>query len=214
MSESIPRNAWPPLFDGFGNGYVNWRPIGDVDVTLLGHMLFCHLIIEHYIEQYLKVEIGEKFSIESARLTFGQKLSLLNAQKLKSFDFRPAVKHLNVLRNRLVHRISNGLNDEDLLPLRVFLKATNETREEVQSISNLEAKELLSRFAGVVCSWFAACITVRCPGTGIDDRKDFEWWVFAADPSMVKRQAEMAQSTGLPEQVPDEEQSGKSKGAG
>ena len=73
------------------NGSVTWQRIEGLDYGVLGYFLSCHLIIEHYLEQYLKVRYPS-LDWDAARLTFGHKISLLSQLKPPDkYDFIAAV---------------------------------------------------------------------------------------------------------------------------
>lgn len=55
-----------------------------------------------------------------ARLTFAQKLELLDQNDSRLAEVLPGIKRLNVIRNRLAHRLSAVVTEEDA---EVFLEA-------------------------------------------------------------------------------------------
>ena len=63
------------------DGKVAWKRIEGVDFEFLGYFLSCHLIIEYYLEQYLRTKYPE-LGWEGSRLTFAQKISLLSTEYL------------------------------------------------------------------------------------------------------------------------------------
>ncbi len=63
----------PPLVGQISKGSVTWQRLDSINYEELGYFLSCHLIIEHYIDEYLKVQY-ENLSWEDCKLTFSQKL--------------------------------------------------------------------------------------------------------------------------------------------
>jgi hypothetical protein len=146
----------PPLVGGFSNGNVTWQRLEEIDYDLLGFLLSCHLIIEHYLEHYIATYTRAPFQWDSAKLTFGQKISLISTLPFKEpYNLPPTIKHLNSLRNKFSHNIKTTLSEEDLLPFRQFIeKCTNE-----KSGIPTNPKDLLSMYMGIVCAYFASSIS-------------------------------------------------------
>lgn len=146
----------PPLVGGFSDGKVTWQRLEEIDYDLLGFLLSCHLIIEHYLEHFIATYTRAPFQWEKAKLTFGQKISLISKLPFQEpYILPPTIKHLNTLRNKFSHNINTTLTEQDLLPFRQFLeKCTNEKSK----IPN-EPKELLSMYMSVVCAYFASSIS-------------------------------------------------------
>jgi hypothetical protein len=145
----------PPLVREISNGDVTWQRLEKLDYETLGYFLSCHLIIEHYIEEHLKI-FQPSLSWESARLNFSQKLALMSNFKVsEKYDCIPAIKHLNSLRNKLSHNIEFNITTEHLNPLRTYLAKASHEELEIPS----EPKELLELFTSMTCVIFAAQIT-------------------------------------------------------
>ena len=45
----------PPKVGEIANGSVTWEGLEDFDYELSGYFLSCHLVIEHYMQEYLKI---------------------------------------------------------------------------------------------------------------------------------------------------------------
>jgi hypothetical protein len=99
------------------------------DVESIGRILRSHLYVEHYMTEYIEKSNPRLGSIGKARLTFGQKLALLDPDDPRLQEVKEGVKHLNTIRNRLAHRLSAAVTSEDSV---VFLRARyfGEMREE------------------------------------------------------------------------------------
>ncbi len=144
----------PPMFGGVADGTVVWKRITDIDHGLLGYFLTCHLVIEHYMDEYLKATIGG-LDWEKAKLTFGQRVNLLKWDSLvrdQRFDPIPAIKHMNTLRNKISHRLEIKLDEEALLPLTYYLKGI----DSYSLVIPTDPKKLLEVFVNTCCATFAS----------------------------------------------------------
>lgn len=145
------------MFGGLRDGSLVWKQVADIDHGLLGYFLTCHLVIEHYMDEYLKATIPD-LDWDKAKLTFGQRVNLLKWDSLiseKKFDPIPAIKHMNTLRNKISHRLEIKLDAEALLPLTYYLKGLNSDEREIPS----DPKKLLEAFVGACCATFAGYLS-------------------------------------------------------
>jgi hypothetical protein len=144
----------PPLVGAIHHGNVTWQGIKGVDFELLGYFLSCHLVIEHYMDEFLKTTFPT-LDWDAAKPTFGQRVALLTDMGLPDrFNCIPAIKHMNSIRNKLSHRIEFKIDAEALLPLRHYVQKVSEG--EIQSS---DPKELLEYFTTVCCATFAGSIS-------------------------------------------------------
>ena len=147
----------PPLVGEITDGSVVWERLPDLDYELLGYFLSCHLIIEHYINEYLKV-CHPDLDWDAARQTFSQKMALLSKFKVSDrYDCIPPIKHLNSLRNKLSHDIEFKIEPEVLRPLTQYLSKVGGGKIEIPT----EPKGILEEFTGMTCALFAGCICMR-----------------------------------------------------
>jgi hypothetical protein len=100
----------------FGEMQRRWNQ----DVEVIGRILRSHLYVEHYMSEYIEKANPRLGSVAKARLTFSQKLELLDQKNPQLVEVLPGVKHLNAIRNRLAHRLSANVTTEDAA---VFLNA-------------------------------------------------------------------------------------------
>jgi len=150
----------PPKFGGVKDGSVVWTRVADVDHEPLGYFLTCHLLIEHYMDEYLQATIPQ-LHWEKARLTFGQRVNLLKWEVLVSdqkFDPIPAIKHMNTLRNKISHRLEIKLDMEELQPLAEYLR---KLRSPSSYAAPTDPKELLNTFMGTCCATFASHLSFQ-----------------------------------------------------
>lgn len=151
----------PPLVGCIRDGKVTWQRLDNLDHELLGYFLSCHLIIEHYLDEYLKTRYP-KLDWEASRQTFGQKVSLLSTDNYpKKYNSIPAIKHMNSLRNKLSHNIEFRIGPESLIPLSQYLEKCCGPEFEKPT----EPKEILDLFTTMVCVWFASGISTTAGKT-------------------------------------------------
>lgn len=147
--------AIPPLVAEIAGGSVTWQALEQLDYEFLGYFLCCHLIIEHYLDEFLKSSYPS-LSWEKARHTFGQKVALLSQFKPK-YDCIPPIKHLNTLRNKLIHNINLKIEVEDLLPLTQYLSTIVD--EYPEPLLKDHPKVILERFTVAICALFGGAIS-------------------------------------------------------
>ena len=152
----MKNKSLPPRVGKINSGEIQWQKLDSIDFQTLGYFLSCHLIIDHYLEEYIKITARE-FDWESARLTFAQKITLLSKIKLPpKYNFIGELKHLNTLRNKISHRLDFKLNDEDLLPFTIFIQKVYDGENKAPR----EANNILGAFIDIVCSFLAGSLTV------------------------------------------------------
>jgi hypothetical protein len=128
----------------FGEMAQRWNQ----DVDAIGRILRAHLYVEHYMTEYVRHANPRLGSIADARLSFNQKLALLDDALVGVSEIKPGIAQLNKIRNRLAHRLCVQLESKDVAP---FLAAPMFTsmREVAtgRSTSSLPPLEVLELFA-------------------------------------------------------------------
>ena len=159
----MTNHSLPPIVAGFADGKVTWQRLESIDYDTLGYLLSCHLIVEHYIDNFLATYPNAPFSWEAAKLTFGQKVALISGLPFpEPYNLPPIIKHLNSLRNRFGHNVNAKLTDHDLLPFKQFLaKCTRDGQPPADDFE--DAKDLLNIFTMLVCAYFASAISHGAP---------------------------------------------------
>lgn len=151
----MKKHSLPPQIAGFKDGSVTWKRLEGIDYALLGYFLSSHLIIEHYLDEVLKINHAD-LDWESSRLSFSQKIALFSRFNMpEKYDSISAIKHLNTLRNKISHRIDYKIQTNDLLPLKQFLINIYEGKQDVPE----DPHEVLEAFNGMVCLYFAGYIS-------------------------------------------------------
>ena len=132
--------------------FLGFVPMADVDFTFAGYLLACHLVIEHYLDEFLRSRAPE-LTWEGAKLNFAQKAALFPYTSFPQGEQAIAgIRHINVLsrnrfknrelhnqkfgffenagrghgpgmlRNKLAHRMDAKPEDFDYLPFIRFLE--------------------------------------------------------------------------------------------
>ncbi|WP_208281758.1 hypothetical protein [Massilia oculi] len=144
----------PPLVDGVDGRHLKLRGIEGVDYDFLGYMLSCHLVIEHYLAEFLST-LGTELFWDKARLTFTQKISLFPCALFPNgAELVEAIKHLNSIRNKVAHDIRVRPQDLSYDPLKNYLRSVFRNQEPVPN----EPREILEKFTSIACSGLAGWI--------------------------------------------------------
>ncbi|MDF0376618.1 hypothetical protein [Methylophilus sp. YYY-1] len=151
------KNHWmPPLVGEIADGKVTWLRLDSIDYESLGYFLSCHLIIEHYLDHFIATYMPTKFDWEGAKLTFGQKASLISTLEFpEPYNLPPTIKYLNSLRNKFSHDVTFILTEQELLPIRQFVEKCTEKKLGAQ----FNIHDLLNTYTGIVCAYFASSIS-------------------------------------------------------
>lgn len=148
----------PPLLEKFEEGKAQWKRFDNVDFEVVGLFLSCHLVIEHYLDEFLIAYSPAPFNWESAGLSFGQKVSLITdlRQFPEPYTIPSALKHFNSLRNKLSHNVEFVLSVSILLPEVQFLQKISD-RKGLPALDNVRV--ILDDFTSMICIYFASAIT-------------------------------------------------------
>ena len=113
----------------------------------LGSVLKSHLIVEYYIDTYLKAAYPTIQNWESSRLTFSQKLELIKNDRTPIGMYYPSLKSLNSLRNKFSHNISYVIRKEDYKEIETMVSVwSNALNEPVP-----EGLALIEEYTVSVC---------------------------------------------------------------
>lgn len=92
------------------------------DHVMVGTILRCHLVVEHFLNEYLTHAHPAIVNLESMRLTFANKLLLAQHPKTSIAMALPGLQCLNKLRNQLAHRLDVAISPVDLQPIQDFVR--------------------------------------------------------------------------------------------
>jgi hypothetical protein len=115
------------------------------DHGLLGRVLKCHLIVEHYLGRYLTAHYKVE-DIEEAKLGFFQKAQLLPTRGQAVAFVKPGILRLNAIRNRFGHTLQPELELHDLSAMTDVLGVFRATVTYTQPVDVIEA------FTTVACT--------------------------------------------------------------
>lgn len=118
------------------------------DFTEIAQLLKCHLVIEHYLDLFLKKELGLN-SLDDAKLSFFNKVSLIPDNKAAGF-VKPGIIKLNSLRNKIAHQLDINLTKNDLGSIKNILQIS---RQDIEKLSFIEAIE---KFTALACIWLGS----------------------------------------------------------
>ncbi len=91
------------------------------DTGLTSIILRCHLIIEHFLDEYLISSYPSIKNWDKARLSFLQKLELADSPSTVIHLIMPSLKCINIIRNKLAHNLEIGFEDLNLEPIHKFM---------------------------------------------------------------------------------------------
>ena len=111
-----PKEATKLMEEEFDEVNRRWSQNTDT----IGRILRAHLFVEHFLSAHLQAANPQLGSLDKVRLTFAQKVALLDPLDSRISEVRPGVMHLNAIRNRLAHRLDVSVTEADM---RVFLQA-------------------------------------------------------------------------------------------
>jgi hypothetical protein len=83
------------------------------DVLTIGRILRAHLHVEYYLTEFLQHTNPHLGDLNEARITFNQKVTLLQSGDRKIDYLIPGIRHLNKIRNRLAHNLEATVTQED-----------------------------------------------------------------------------------------------------
>ena len=83
------------------------------NIEVIGRILRAHLFLEYYMSEYLSKANPRLESLTESRLSFSQKLSLLDSSNPDIAFILPGIKRLNAIRNRLAHNLSAQVTEDD-----------------------------------------------------------------------------------------------------
>jgi hypothetical protein len=114
----------------------------------LGLILKCHLIIEHYIDEFLINAYPTIKSWDKVRLTFNQKLELIINPQTTMGMASSSIKCLNTLRNKFSHKLAYKIKEDDYKEITQLMTIWyNAAKEPVP-----KGLQLIEKFTMWVCA--------------------------------------------------------------
>ena len=93
------------------------------DVGAIGRILRAHLFVEHFITECLIAFNPALGNLDKARLSFAQKLALIEDYSPELQELAGGIRRLNKIRNQLAHRLEAQITEQDkesLLSVKSF----------------------------------------------------------------------------------------------
>jgi len=101
-----------------GQFNARWVSFWGRNADHLGTLLICHLIVEHHIDEWLEAANPGMKPVGETRLSFAQKMELLDGVEATIQWLLPGIRRLNRIRNRLAHNLEAAISDDDLKPIQ------------------------------------------------------------------------------------------------
>lgn len=141
----ILRPHWPKMQARFEAENDRFLQMMAQDHDERGRLLKCHLVVENYMDRFLKSHLGLD-SIEEVRLTFFQKAMLLPNRGPQGF-VKGGILELNTARNFLAHVLDRTVDLESLRKIRTVLTEAREGQVFRTALEQIEA------FTAVACTF-------------------------------------------------------------
>lgn len=137
---------WPEMLAHFEHENRHFKALLAQDHDLLGRVLKCHLMVEHYLARFLAAHFGID-DLADAKLTFFQKATLLPDRGAAAAFVKPGILKLNSIRNQFGHTLRPILRTRDLGPIAEALRVARQGVEFNEPIDSIEA------FTTVACTF-------------------------------------------------------------
>lgn len=104
-----PERARQVTDDEFHSMERRWNQ----DTSSMGRILRAHLFVEHYLTEHIEKANPRLGNLRSARLSFSQKLQLLDDRNPAQASLKEGIARLNKIRNRLAHNLDATVTKQD-----------------------------------------------------------------------------------------------------
>ncbi|HET7395689.1 MAG TPA: hypothetical protein VFK12_04565 [Gammaproteobacteria bacterium] len=95
-----------------------WPKFWERNADHLGVVLISHLIIEHYLNDWIASAAPGIDIIGKSRLSFAQKVTFLEGVDSSVRWVLPGIRRLNRIRNQLVHNLDSEISESELALIR------------------------------------------------------------------------------------------------
>jgi len=157
---------------------AQWRDFLTRDDAVARTVLRAHLIVEHFLDVYLRASNPAVTEWESTRLTFAQKLALADNPDTNVHFLMPGLRCLNRVRNHLVHNLQTTPEDINIQPIRQVISVWKEAGGNPVP----EGLDLIAEMALLASGWMygTACMVRRhAPEAGLPGLQ--AWWRAGGD---------------------------------
>lgn len=153
----------PPLFpEDFRDIGPKWTNIGKIDFDKTGRVLTCHLLIDHYLTNLLSLLSPPDFNWKNSRLTFSQKLCLI--EKVKSFNDNgliKGIKIINEIRNSYSHNLLATIDKKKVSALLSIVKESKDNTKYEIIFDQFDDLAVIELFTHFVCAFIAGYCTAN-----------------------------------------------------
>ncbi len=126
------------------------------DTDAIGRILRAHLFVERFMTENLQRANPALGPVEKARLTFAQKIELLNPSDPDVAAAVSGLRAMNRIRNRLAHQSDASVTADDaaaLLECQTFSRLLRfRHRGDLNALAPIEVLENFARFAAIALS--------------------------------------------------------------
>jgi hypothetical protein len=129
---------WPEIDAHFMHENDLFKSLLAEDHDLIGRVLKCHLIVEHYLGRFISSHYCIR-DLSKTRLSFSQKAQLLPDASSAAAFVKPGILRLNKIRNDFGHTLQPGLSFSSLGPINDILGAARQGASFSEPIEAIEA---------------------------------------------------------------------------
>lgn len=87
------------------------------DSSTMSLVLRCHLVVEHFMDEYLLYAHPGIEKWREARLSFAQKIAIIDNPRTSAWLMVPGIRALNRARNKMAHTLTDEISEAHLLPM-------------------------------------------------------------------------------------------------
>jgi hypothetical protein len=116
------------------------------DSSHIGKILKCHLILEHYLDNYIKNK-NKIENLKEMRLSFYQKACLLPKKGTSAAIVRPGILQINKIRNKFSHDFNASVSEQDISSLLPIIEVARPKLKKASIVRKIEG------FTTVACTW-------------------------------------------------------------
>lgn len=122
------------------------------NIDSIGRILRAHLFVEHFMTECLANFNPNLGDVNEARLTFAQKLVLIEGYSSETLELSKGIRRLNKIRNQMAHNLAGAVTDQDkelFLSVATFNALRNElAKPNFPSDNNLVVLEDFAKHVG------------------------------------------------------------------
>lgn len=144
----ILKPHWSEIEKDFERHNARYLALSAANHDVIGRVLKAHLVVESFIDGFLR-DFYTLPDVESVRLSFFQKASLLPASKSGASYVKPGILQLNSVRNKYGHHLEFEIETYHLSAVYEVLRTARAGQQFSTHIEAIEA------FAAVACAFLS-----------------------------------------------------------